>query len=194
MKEKLVQVYLDTMMERAISLFNEDGVVITTSWATGTERAIFAQPIDMEGCDISRETRVGLHALMAIAVDATLIGRVDETYTQERDADSPIPETGELAMLADFDPSIQTALCVEAFDIDTGTSYLKIARLSLTENGEQDWNMDTYKNVSGQLVHENIVSALLVGYADEKITLEELEELATDLHWEIAHAPLITRG
>jgi hypothetical protein len=194
MNEELIQLYLDTMMNRAMGLFLEDGCVVTTSWATGKERAIFAQPINTEGLKITRETRVGLHALMAIVVNADLIGRVDETYTQERDAnDEPVKE-GELALLADFDPTIQTALCVEAFDIATGTSYLKIARLNLDENGQQDWSTDTYKNVNGQIVHENIVSALLASYSEEPVDIETLQEIAADLDWEVADAPIISRG
>ena len=194
MKESEVHAHLDVMMDRALSIFKDHGFVITTSWASGPERIVFGQPIDEDGLTITTETRIGLHALMAITVSATLIGRVDETYTQERDASDPPVEKGELNLLADFDPSIQTAICVEAFDIDTATSYLKIARLTLDDDGRDRWDMDTYQNVTGQLVHENMVSALLAAYSKEQVTMDELEEIATEYHWEVADADLIHRG
>ena len=173
------------LLDNAIDIWRRDKVVATCSWAVGDKASAFAQPFDEDGWNISIETRAGLHALVAACVNAKVIGRIDETWTKAMSKDEEPPVHGELQEIADIDPEVKTALCVQAYDLISGRSYLHMAHLDLFEDGSDHWVRTYADDPEGRIVGQSHLTAraipILTG--GEDVSPDVVEQFLNALHW-----------
>lgn len=180
------------LLDNAIAIWRRDKMVATCSWAVGDKASAFAQPFDREGWDVSYETRAGLHALVAGCVNARVIGRIDETWTKMMSTDETPLVHGELQDMADTDPDVKTALCVQAYDLLSGKSYLHMAHLDLYDDGTDRWVRTYADEPEGRIVGGNQLAAraipILTDGAD--LTPDDVEQFLNALHWTMVVAEM----
>lgn len=180
------------LLDNAIAIWKRDKMVSTISWAMGDKASAFAQPVDREGWDVPYETRAGLHALVAACVDARIIGRIDETWTRIMSTDETPLVRGELQEMADTDPDVKTALCVQAYDLLSGNSYLHMAHLELDDNGSDRWVRTKVDEAEGRIVggSELTARAIPILTDGEELTPDVVEQFLNALHWTMVVAEL----
>jgi hypothetical protein len=178
---------LTGLLDNAIELWQRDKMVSTVSWALGPKGSAFAQPFDREGWDVPMESRVGIHALVAACVDAEYIGRIDESWVKAQEKGAPSFVHGQLQEIADFDPDVRTALCVQAYHLPTGKGYLYMASLDLREDGSEHRIRSYSDDPEGRIVDGSEMTARVIPIiADEMpITPEVVEEFLNALHWTV---------
>ncbi len=175
------------LLDNAIDIWRRERMVSTVSWALGSKGSAFAQPFDKEGWDVSMEARIGLHALIASCVDAQYIGRIDETWMRAQDkGDRPLVH-GELAELADYDPEVKTALCVQAYDVLSGSGYLYMASLELFPDGSEHWVRTYTDDPEGRLVDGSELTARVIPVLNDgpPLTPDVVEQFLNALHWTV---------
>lgn len=187
-----LDILMTGLLDNAISIWQRDKMVATCSWALGAKASAFAQPFDHEGWTISLETRAGLHALVAACVDAQVIGRIDETWTKMMSPDETPLVHGELQDMADTDPDVKTALCVQAYDLLSGRSYLHMAHLDLFEDGSDHWVRTYADEPEGRIVggSELTARAIPILTQDVDLTPDVVEQFLNALHWTMVVAEL----
>lgn len=174
------------LLDDAIYAWQRDGGVITTSFVLGHSRSMFASPITEEAFSIDDATRVRLHALLASLVGATVIGRIDESYKREVFADAPRLTKSELEELAKTDPNIKTALVVQAMDTRTGDSLACLATLKVDDDGEPDWDFDSFANPEGDTTIFFYETAKLANALRVPITDDEVRTQLRELGWALS--------
>ena len=175
------------LLDNAIALWRRDKMVATVSWALGSRGTAFAQPYDREGWDVSMEARVGLHAMVAACVDAEYIGRIDESWVKAQGKDAPPLVHGQLQELADYDPEVKTALCVQAYHLPTGRGYLYMASLELFEDGSDHWVRTYSDDPDGRLVTGSELTARVIPILNDgpELTPDVVEQFLNALHWTV---------
>ena len=178
------------LLDSAIQMFKKDGAVMTCSYALGLSASAFAQPYETKGIDLAVETRVALHALIASVVNARYIGRIDESWVRLTDVGQPELVHGDLARMADYDPSVTTALCVQAYDLETEESYLYMATLSLRDDGSEYWRRTYSENVEGRIVGGSQLTARAIPIIsrDTDLNAEMVESFLNAVGWTMAVA------
>lgn len=166
-----LDIQMTGILDTAIDIWRKDGGVMTCSFALGNSASAFAQPFETAGTEVTFETRIALHALIASAVDARYIGRVDETWTRLSEAGDPELLHGDLERMADQDPQVATALCVQAYDLETGSSYLQMATLALREDGSQRWSRTYSEDFEGRLVGGSAMTARVIPIISDDLDL-----------------------
>ena len=185
MKRTLYEV-TDGLCDEAVRMWERDGALMTTAFAIGHSRSLFAQPLTEAGCEIGDDTRVRLQALLGASAGAVFIGRIDESYIKYQEADAPELEKGELARLADTDPSIKTALVVHTIDVASGQSYTSMAILGVDDEGEREWEFESYDNPQGTYVIDASKSLLLMDIMTTPMTDAQLRDELDSLGWTMA--------
>lgn len=175
------------LLDNAIELWQRDKMVSTVSWALGAKGSAFAQPYDREGWDVPMESRVGIHALVAACVDAEYIGRIDESWVKAQEKGTPSLVHGQLQEMADFDPDVRTALCVQAYHLPTGKGYLYMASLDLDEDGSEHWIRTYSDDPEGRIVDGSEMTARVIPILADgmPITPDVVEEFLNALHWTV---------
>ena len=167
--------------------WDRDHFVIPTLWATGPERSIFAQPRNSEAQNAALKYRAALHALMAAACDATLVGAIAEVFIKEQHEDEPPPQRGDLAAQSDTDPSIGTAIIVHGASVDMTEERLIISRLELADDGSPSWSRDGHDSARG--VQHEAIHAVCMMLKDRKpgtVRDSVLTRIGSVLGWDIA--------
>lgn len=141
----------ENLLEEAVTVWWRDGAVWPAMFAVGHARSIILSPADEEGWAIEDGDRAVLLGLAANLAGAKVIGRIDETYITERPVGEQVPEPGDLAELADTDPTIQTAIAVQALDLETDSVFVSLARLGMDDDGEPNWRVSNHEEPSGHL-------------------------------------------
>jgi len=152
------------ILNESTTMWQTDGAVMPTVFAIGRDTTVFAQPFDPKGYELPAPARVAFHSMTARAVDAQIVGQIAEVFAQTRGADEEAPCEGELADCADVDPSIKTAICVEAYDMKRDLSRLYIARLDLSEQGEPQWYVTIHHEPSDDV---GMILRRVAGYKRE---------------------------
>lgn len=180
------------LLDNAIDIWRRDKMVATCSWAVGERASAFAQPFDRDGWDVSFETRAGLHALVAACVGARVIGRIDETWTKMMATTETPLVHGQLEELADTDPEVKTALCVQAYDLLTGRSYLHMAHLELYDDGADHWVRTYADEPDGRIVGGSQLTARAIPILSDgnDLTPDVVESFLNALHWTMVVAEL----
>jgi hypothetical protein len=178
------------LLDSAIEMWRKDGCVMTCSYALGHSAHAFAQPYEIQGVTIAIETRVALHALIAACVNARYIGRIDESWVRLSDVGEPDLVHGDLEQMADYDPRVATAICVQAYDLETGDSYLHMATLSLDDNGSQQWRRTFSEDVEGRIVGGSQLTARAIPILSKETDLnaEVVESFLNAVGWTMAVA------
>jgi hypothetical protein len=180
---------IEQMTDIAKQIYEEQGFVVPTIFALTEETVIYAQPVDLLGATIADEARISIHALIAVSLDATYIGRIDEMFAAERTETEPPILKGEMADLAEFDPTIRTAVCVEAIDLRDNQRYLSVAQYGMDDQGQINWKSQVYEEESR---YDSDASRLSLtrtmaqsnDLRSEAIDLDELREMLRKLHYE----------
>ena len=182
--ERLDQIML-SLLGAAQVTYEKEKACNTCAWAIGEDRRAFAQPGDSEGQNQSEENKAAIHALIAASVEARWIGRIDEVWVGEMDALSDSPRRGELEEKAKYDPSIRTALTIQAYDIVTDESYVYVSLLGLDEDGRETWHSSLDTNVEGHLIDVARVIAHNIPRMEESFSLEKerVYAVANALGW-----------
>lgn len=186
---------IEQMTEIAQQIYTEQGFVVPTIFALREDAVMYAQPIDLLGATISEEARQSIHALMAISMDATYIGRIDEMYAAERSVDDPPILRGEMAENADSDPTIRTAVCVEAIDLRDNQRYLSVAQHGINDFGEVEWRTHVYEEESRTDEDASRLSltrsmAQTDDLRKNKLSADQVKDLLHKLHYESEFVPI----
>ena len=186
---------IEQMTEIAQEIYAEQGFVVPTIFALREDAVMYAQPVDLLGATISEEARQSIHAMMAISMDATYVGRIDEMYAAERSVDDPPILRGEMAENADSDPTIRTAVCVEAIDLRDNQRYMCVAQHGINDFGQVEWRTHVYEEESRT---DQDASRLSLTRAmaqsrelrENKLTHDEIKRLLQNLHYESELVPI----
>ena len=168
-------------------MWERDGGLLTTSFAIGHARSLFAQPTNEEGCSISETTRVHLQALLASTSGAVVIGRIDESYMKYVDADHPPLNKGDLGKLSETDPTVRT--CIAVSGINTSYDYCGIVLLAILEyddEGNTQWQYQTHTNPQGDFVDNAQKSLRLAETFTIPTTNAQLVEQLHEWGWVVA--------
>ena len=156
-------------------------------WAIGRERSIFAQPFDAIGLNLDRRALIGLHSVLSHHVGGVFLGRADEAFTHLRD-DTEVIDAGDLSRLADTDPTITRAICVEGLDTTTDDTRLHVARFILDDDGYPTWS--TSEGVAeGELSQWNRLAAEAAGLLTHSMNDGDLQRFAFSVHWSVVTSP-----
>jgi hypothetical protein len=182
-----LDILMNDLLDNAIELWKRDKMVATVSWAFGPRLSAFAQPYDREGWDVSLEARVGLHAMVAACVEAEYIGRIDESWVKAQDNGSTPIVHGELQQMADYDPDVKTAICVQSYHLPTGRGYLYMASLELHEDGSEKWTRTYCDDPEGRIVTGSELTARVIPIFNDgpDLTPDVVEEFLNALHWTV---------
>lgn len=110
-------------------------------WATGPVRRLVAEPGHPEAWNLTVSQTALMLGAMRAYVNAFAIGRTVEVWmracatTDEANSFEP----GDLAALAETDPTVTTAIIAEGLDLDTGATAAHIAELELNPDGAPQW-------------------------------------------------------
>jgi len=183
-----LEMIMEDILTQAIELWETNGAVSSTSWAVARDSVAYATAADSEGAQISEEQRIGLHAMLAACIDAVFIGRIDETWTRIQDEGEPFPVSGELGAMADRDPTVVTALCVEALDLSDGSLHVHLARLRLDDDGSIGWDRSTSALVEPRLIGGSKLTAQLIPEVlrNGRPRPGDLADLMETMHWAMA--------
>ena len=110
-------------------------------WATGPVRRIVAEPAEPESANLNPTQTALLLGAMRAHINAFAIGRTVEVWMRacESTAEASTFEPGDLAALADTDPTVTTAIIAEGYDLDANTVSAHIASLELDDEGHPTW-------------------------------------------------------
>jgi hypothetical protein len=169
--EHICRSYTDVATE----IWEEHGRISSSIWAIGRERFILAKPSPTGGSHDIR-FRTVLHSMLAQAVSAEVLGSTDETFVQERLTGESCPAAGDLAALADHDPTVRTAIVTQALHTDSLDTFLVMARLGLKDNGTVEWEYDHISQADGGMVETLEYAALFVHDAIDRTVLDEFAE------------------
>jgi hypothetical protein len=181
------------LLEEAINMYERDGAVMTTTFALGHSRSAFAQPATEEGCTINDETRVRIHALLASTVGAVFIGRIDETYLAERPADEEQLLKHDLERMALTDPSIKTAIVVQAMHTKSEESLIAVASELIDDDGNTEWEFNLYDSIEGQIIDDCYKTISLAALITNPLTDSELRYELKEMGWAIADSDDLAR-
>lgn len=176
----------DGLLEEACIMWERDGALLTTSFAMGHSRALFAQPMNQDGCEIDNATRTRIQALLAASTGAIYIGRIDESFIAERPASATPYKKGDLERLAESDPSIRTAIVVQATDTRSGECLVFVAISVVDDDGEHDWELGVFDEAEGQIIAEAHQSVRLSELITNPITDTQLRDDLRELGWALA--------
>ena len=185
-----LELQMSALLDSAIQMWKQDGCVMTCSYALGYSAHAFAQPYEIDGINVALETRVALHALIAACVNARYIGRIDETWVKMSETGEPDLVHGDLERMADYDPTVSTAICVQAYDLETGDSYLHMATLTLSDDGSQQWTRSFSDEVEGRIVGGSELTARVIPILsqDSDLSPEVVEGFLNAVGWTMAVA------
>jgi len=181
------------LLEEAVHMYERDGAVMTTAFALGHSRSAFAQPATEEGCTINDETRVRIHALLASTVGAVFIGRIDETYLAERPADEEQLLKHDLERMALTDPSIKTAIVVQAMHTKSEESLIAVASELIDDDGNTEWEFNLYDSIEGQIIDDCYKTISLAALITNPLTDSELRYELKEMGWAIADSDDLAR-
>jgi hypothetical protein len=185
-----LEIQMIALLDSAIDLWKREGSVMTCSFALGYSAHAFAQPYEIEGVNVTMETRVALHAMIASCVNARYIGRIDETWVKMSETGEPDLVHGDLERMADYDPTISTALCVQAYDLETGDSYLHMGTLTLADDGSHRWERSFSEDIEGRIVGGSELTARVIPIIsqDNDLSPEVVESFLNAVGWTMAVA------
>lgn len=195
----LDKITVDVLDEAVDAWHTNGGQIVTTLWAVGAKRSLFAQPVDEIGRAVTPEARSGFQALMALVVRARYIGRADETLVHVRDQASGPRSKTEMENVMDTDPSIHTAIAVESLEVASMTNLLKIARLELDIEGRTTWIRTTHPDPTDMTSPDIRLCGVMINTNasnDEArpLTFDDLDELMRDLNWSVVETDRRVRG
>lgn len=130
---------VDRLTDKAITLWETDGHIITTSWVVGRRRAMFAQPITDKAKEIPVAVRSTLTAIMSACCSARFVGQIDEAMVKDGSEDEDL-RPGDLWRNAETDPSIHRAVVVAGFDLKRNKGAISRAMLNMNEEGHPTWD------------------------------------------------------
>jgi hypothetical protein len=175
------------LLEEAVHMWERDGALLTTAFAIGHARSLFAQPASVEGYDISDKARVNLHALLASTSGAVVVGRIDESYMKYVDIDHPPILKGDLSILAETDPTVRTCIAVQAINASHDDHGLvMIAILEYDDEGNAQWQYQSHTNAQGKFVEDARQSIRLADTFAIPTTNDQLSEQLRELGWVVA--------
>lgn len=138
MSAKALDTILSVLVRQAVSVWETEGVVTGVCWLAGDGRAVFSVPGTAEAYTDDDEV-VLVQATLANHYDSQYMGSIDEVFAKECNVTDDAP--GDLATLAETDPTVSTALCVEGLCRKTGETIMHMAILKLTDEGEPTWDV-----------------------------------------------------
>jgi hypothetical protein len=186
---------IEQMTEIAKQIYLEQGYVVPTIFALTEDHVIYAQPSDLLGATISDEARISIHALIAVSMDALYVGRIDEMYAAERAQDEPPILRGEMAELAEYVPTIRTAIGVEAIDLRDDQRYLSVAQYGIDDYGHIEWRSHVYEEESrfdedASRLGLTRAMAQSEDLKSEALPMDQIKELLKKLHYESEIVPI----
>lgn len=176
-----IEVICRAYTETATEIWAERGRINPSLWALGRNRFVLAKPVPSKAYNDIR-FRTVLHSMMAQAVEATVLGMTDETWVQQRPVGATIPRHGDLAALAETDPTVHTAIISQAVDTSSLNGFLAMARLELDDNGGICWHYQTSDRLEGAMADALHYAA---GYVGEDLDRAALDNYAEAMGWRL---------
>lgn len=190
---KTIHDVCEGLLEEACIMWERDEGVMTTSFAIGHSRSLFAQPISEEGLEIEPDARVQMHALLASSAGAIFLGRIDESYIAERPASAPPLSKGDLERMAGGDPSIRTAVVVQATDTRSGESLVVVAVPVIAEDGSLIWEHNSFEDADGQVISDAMRAVAMADLIVIPATDAQLREQMREIGWTVADSDDMSR-
>jgi hypothetical protein len=175
-----------SLLEEAIHMWHRDGAILTTSFAIGHSRSVFAQPINESGFDLSDKNRIHLDGMLASLVGAVVIGRIDESFIAELPVTERPLAKGELAKMAETNPDVKTALVVQTLDVTTNHLILVMGILGIDDEGEACWKFASYNDPEGPIGEGLEKSAEIAESIVIPLTNAQLQEELSSYGWQVA--------
>jgi hypothetical protein len=175
------------LLEEAVHMWERDGALMTTAFAIGHARSLFAQPTNEQGLEITDSGRVHLHALLASTAGAVVIGRIDESWMKYVEIDHPPILKGDLSILAETDPTVRTCIAVQALNTtgdDSGLVLLAI--LEYDDEGNTQWQYQAHTNAESKFTTDARQSIMLAENFSIPTTNTQLVEQLHDMGWVVA--------
>lgn len=185
MKRTLYEVS-DGLCEEAVYMWEKEGFLLTTAFAMGHSRALFAQPRLEDVPDIDIDTRIRIQALLGASTGAVFIGRIDQSYLKYQEPDAPRPNADDLYLMSLNDPSVRRAIAVHGTDVASGHSYVSMAVLGVDDDGEPEWEYESYDNPEGDYVIQASKTLLAMEMMTTPMTDAQLREELKSIGWLLA--------
>jgi hypothetical protein len=167
-------------------MWERDEGLMTTSFAIGHSRSLFIQPVTEEGLRTEADDRIKMHALISSATSAVYIGRIDESYIAERPAESPPLNKGDLERLARYDPSVKTAVVVQATDTRSGDSVVSVATPVITDDGGLEWETFHFDHAEGRFIDDAKEVMALLEVMSIPTADSDLRQRLDEMGWTVA--------
>lgn len=168
----------------AVNLWVRDGFVLPIVFAESTTSVMAAQPMTAKAMEADPASRVAMLSAMASSVGAERIGMVAEVWERQFETND-LPdqyEHGDLAVMAETDPLVHTAIIVTSLDLLTGQPQIERACHSLTDEGEHAWERSTHADIYGGMV--DILRAASYGEPREDDE-QAAHDLAVYIDWTV---------
>lgn len=173
-------------VDRACWIYESDGTVLPSLWASGDRKMIIAIPRSAEAMSSAWETQAVLLSLMAQTVEALAVGTVHEVWTKafEPEEDPGEMTAGDLRNIADLDPTVRTSLMGTWGDLKTGEVRTEMASVCVGDRGEISWEWGTSTEMAGALV-DMIESVLAHDQYHAEDPEDALEQVADSMQWSV---------
>lgn len=129
-------------LERACFVYETQGRLLPSLWAQNGPRKAVALPLGEDPNDTPLLKSV-LLGILAQTVEAIEVGTVAEVWVREFDSEADVAHIrpGDLAAMAEVDPSIRTALICTWGDAIIGEVCSEMAKVVITDDGEIEWDI-----------------------------------------------------
>ena len=164
---------VDRLTDKAITLWETDGHLITTSWVVGRRRAMFAQPITERAKEIPVAVRSTLTAIMAACCSARFVGQIDEAMVKQGSTDEDL-RPKDLWRNAETDPTIHRAVVVAGFDLKRNRGAISRAMLNMSDEGHPMWERRISSLGKNTATMEGLLSAIARGTGATAVPIETI--------------------
>ena len=157
-------------------------------WAVGRQHTVVAEPSSPDVAELDGPTVTMMLSAMTFEVDAWAIGRTVEAFIQIVDDPSQVTyRAGDLALNAEFDPTIRTAIVCEGFDKYRHEVALWVAKADLTDEGQPTWDYQPGQHADPRFI--NILRGVDAYDQRAKAPLINMYTIQHNTGWRAARFP-----
>lgn len=183
------------LAEEAIRIWGIQGEVTPASFVIGHSRSIFAQAYNDEGLALPQDARTAMDALLINACSAVYLGRIDESWLKIRSIADPPMTMEQLSFDAMNDPSVVTAIVVQAINTKTRDSSVLIAKQTIDDDDDEiAWEFDYFTNPEGDSVIMAVEACGMAAGITNPISDAELKEELLQIGWAMMDSDDLARA
>lgn len=175
--------YLRFLNDLCCDVHLAHGAITPKLWALANGRALVAEPNSRDGAETGLHERATLMVMMCSVIEASAVAFTAEAWVRNARPDQPLPAPGQLASLADSDPTIHTAIVTHGRTF-TGETRAVIAIAGLDHDGAPIWNVTdeaAVRSVADDDPLEPVANAAAVMPAG--VEIEQVDRYADEIGW-----------